>query len=148
MKINYLELLNEKRYFNWIPYLVCLDSDETSQLIVNYEQRSGTGTKIKINDTTSLVIFTFTMRCYITQVSDGDNYARIAGLPYVSTTIGAVSFGQFSYGVTASRESAPNGNVTGSVIQVLTQRAGMDRWVADSEHSAIINGGGFYFTEG
>lgn len=148
MKINYLELLNEKKYFSWTPKFICQDSTETSQLIANYQQQAGQGVKIKINEQLSIVIFTFVLRGYITQVSDGDNYARISGLPYVSTTIGAVSFGQFSYGVTASRESAPNGNVTGSVIQVLTQRAGMDRWVADSEHLAIINGGGFYFTEG
>ena len=147
MKINYLELLNEKKYFNWTPKFVCQDSTETSQLIANYQQQTGQGVKIKINELLSIVIFTFVLRGYITQVSDGDNYARIGGLPYIASSYGAVSFGQFSYGVDSSRTSAPNGQVNGNSIQVLTQRSGMDRWVAYPNNLAIISGGGYYFTQ-
>lgn len=147
MKINYLELLNEKKYFGWTPKFICQEPTETNQLIANYQSQIGRGVKIKVDEQVSIVIFTFALRGYITQVSDGDNYARIGGLPYASMSYGAVSFGQFSYGVDSSRTSAPNGQVDGNSIQVLTQRSGMDRWVAYPNNLAIISGGGYYFTQ-
>lgn len=145
MKINYLELLNEKKYFSWTPKFICQEPTETNQLIANYQSQIGRGVKIKVDEQVSIVIFTFALRGYITQVSDGDNYARIGGLPYAATDYGSVSFGQFSFGIDITRD-APLGMLSSQSIYIKTQRGGMDRWVAYPNDKCIIYGSGFYFT--
>ena len=139
-------LKGEKETFNWTPKLTCYDSSETSQMQVDYEQQSGRGCKIRIKEGFSIVFITFNIRAFIEAVSPGNNYSRIGGLPYGAMDYGAMSFGQFSFG-TNSNNPAPSGNFAGKTIQVLTQRSGMDRWVATPSSRTIITGSGFYFTQ-
>lgn len=138
-------LQGEKETFNWTPKLACYDSNETSQMQVRYEQQSGYGCKIRIKENFSIVFVTFNIRAFIDVVSDGNNYARISGLLYGAMDYGSMSFGQFSFGINNSNP-APSGNFAVKTIQVLTQRSGMDRWVATPNSRTIITGSGFYFT--
>ena len=138
-------LKGEKETFNWTPKLTCYDSSETSQMQVDYEQQSGRGCKIRIKEGFSIVFITFNIRAFIKAVSPGNNYSRIGGLPYGALDLGALNFGQFSFGIDNSHP-APSGNFSGKAIQVLTQRSGMDKWVATPTSRTIINGSGFYFT--
>lgn len=131
--------------FEWTPKFACYDATETAQISVRYEQQSGRGCKIRIKENFSIVFITFNIRAFIDAVSDGNNYARISGLPYAAMDNGAMSFGQFSFGINNSNP-APSGNFSGKTVQILTQRGGMDRWVATPSSRTIINGSGFYFT--
>ena len=139
------KIKGEKETFNWTPSLICHDAGETSQMQVNYEQQTGRGCKIRIKEGFSIVFITFNVRAFIEAVSSGNNYSRIGGLPYSAMDLGALTFGQFSFGIDNSHP-APSGNFSGKAIQVLTQRGGMDKWVATPSSRTIINGSGFYFT--
>lgn len=139
------KLQGEKETFNWTPKLICYDAAETSQMQVNYEEQTGRSCKIRIKEGFSIVFITFNIRAFIEAVSSGNNYSRIGGLPYGALDLGALNFGQFSFGIDNSNP-APSGNFSGQAIQVLTQRGGMDRWVATPSSRTIITGSGFYFT--
>lgn len=145
MKINCLEVLKEKEKFEWIPILACHNSEETKQMQVEYNIQNGKGCKIKIEEGFSLVFIVFSISCVISALSDGDNYAKISGLPYAATDYGSVSFGQFSFGINITKD-APLGMFSSQSIYIKTQRGGMDRWVAYPNDKCIIYGSGFYFT--
>lgn len=79
MKINYLELLGSKKFFEWTPYLSCQTESEAPT--VRYEAQQGYGVTIKVDEMYSLRYFSFVIRGYIDAISSGDNYAAIRGLP-------------------------------------------------------------------
>ena len=140
----------KKEWFEFTPSLVCSDSNETEQLEVRYEAQTGFGCKIKINKDISIVFVCLAVRGYIDAVSDGNNYAYIAGLPYRanggdSYNYGSFNYGQFSHGVDSSH-ACPNGTFSNNRIQVVGERGAAEKWVTSSGR-VIIYGSGFYFTK-
>lgn len=131
-------------YFEWTPKLSCLTESEAPT--VEYTLQLGHGCKIRINNEISIVFVEVYLSGKITAVSSGNNYAVIAGLPYLSSSNSAsFNFATFYYGVTANNP-IPVGFIKNKIIQIQNGARGssVERWIKSD--SFEIKGSGFYFT--
>lgn len=138
------EVEGDKEFFLWTPVLSCQTASEAPT--VTYTRQVGTGAKIKITSTLSIVFVSAYIRASITAISSGSNYAAISGLPYTNNGAGCTfNFNDF-YSAVDSSHPIPTGYFIGKQINIMngTRGSSVERWI--TTNYCEIQGAGFYFT--
>lgn len=145
-------LKNEREFFEWTPEFSCQTESEAPT--ATYNEQFGYGCKIKLNNEVSIVFVTFVIYGYIKQISTGNNYATIKGLPYsqsLSYGYSCINFQTFMNGIDTTH-NIPTGRFSSKSILIQnatppTRGAAVEKWVASENNEVRIFGSGFYFTK-